>query len=226
MQSFNIVKENEIEETYRVSKIKNDFDLQNEHCRLELKGGVDIPENWNIGVITGGSGTGKSTIAKELFKEKVIIGFEYNHKSVIDDMPNKDINEIEKMLYSVGLGSVPSWLKPYQVLSTGEKMRVDLARALLENDFIVYDEFTSTVDRQVAKVLCIALNKTLKEHYPEKKFVAVSCHKDFIEYLQPDWVFDTDTGQTVFPLAHDLRKHSQSENVKLASGRSLGNITI
>ena len=187
---------------------------------------MDIPENWNIGVITGGSGTGKSTIAKELFKEKVIIGFEYNHKSVIDDMPNKDINEIEKMLYSVGLGSVPSWLKPYQVLSTGEKMRVDLVRALLENDFIVYDEFTSTVDRQVAKVLCIALNKTLKEHYPEKKFVAVSCHKDFIEYLQPDWVFDTDTGQTVFPLAHDLKKHSRLENARLASGRSLGSITI
>lgn len=39
MQSFNIIKENEIEETYRVSKIKNDFDLQNEHCKLELRGG-------------------------------------------------------------------------------------------------------------------------------------------------------------------------------------------
>lgn len=226
MQSFDIVKENEIEETFRVSKIKNDFDLKNEHCRLELSGAVDIPEKWNIGVITGGSGTGKSTIAKEIFKEKVIKGFEYTHKSVIDDMPKADINEIEKMLYSVGLGSVPSWLKPYKVLSTGEKMRADLARALLENDFIVFDEFTSTVDRQVAKILCIALNKTLKEHYQEKKFVAVSCHKDFIEYLQPDWVYDTDTGQTVFPLAHDLKKHSQSENVKLASGRSLGSIII
>lgn len=39
MQSFNIVKENEIEETFRVSKIKSDFDLKNEHCRLELRGG-------------------------------------------------------------------------------------------------------------------------------------------------------------------------------------------
>ena len=86
MQSFNIVKENEIEETFRVSKIKSDFDLKNEHCRLELRGGVDIPAEWNIGVITGGSGTGKSTIAKELFSDKVIVGFEYTHKSVIDDM--------------------------------------------------------------------------------------------------------------------------------------------
>ena len=90
----------------------------------------------------------------------------------------------------------------------------------------VPDEFTSTVDRQVAKVLCIALNKTLKEHYPEKKFVAVSCHKDFIEYLQPDWVYDTDTGRTVFLSAHDLKRHSQSKNVILASGQSLGSIII
>jgi ABC-type dipeptide/oligopeptide/nickel transport system ATPase subunit len=226
MQSFDIVKENEIEETFRVSKIKSDFDLKNEHCKLELKGSINIPDSWNIGVITGGSGTGKSTIAKELFKEKVIIGFEYTHKSVIDDMPKVDINEIEKMFYSVGLGSVPSWLKPYKVLSTGEKMRVDLARALLENDFVVYDEFTSTIDRQVAKVLCIALNKTLKQHYPNKKLIAVSCHKDFIEWLQPDWYFDTDTGKTVFQLAHDPKRLLKSESVTSESGQSLGNITI
>lgn len=226
MQSFNIVKENEIEETFRVSKIKNDFDLKNEHCRLELRGGVDIPAEWNIGVITGGSGTGKSTIAKELFSDKVIVGFEYTHKSVIDDMPKVDLNEIEKMFYSVGFGSVPSWLKPYQVLSTGEKMRVDLARALLESDFVVFDEFTSTIDRQVAKVLCIALHKTLKEHYPHKKMIAVSCHRDFIEYLQPDWYYDTDTGKTVFQSAHDPKKHSQSDNAESVSGQSLGNIII
>ena len=178
-------------------------------------------------IICGFPGTGKSTIAKELFSDKVIVDFEYTHKSVIDDMPKKvDINEIEKMFYSVGFGSVPNWLKPYQVLSTGEKMRVDLARALLESDFVVFDEFTSTIDREIAKVLCIALNKTLKEHYPNKKLIAVSCHKDFIEYLKPDWVYDTDTGQTVFLSAHDLKKHSQSKNVILASGQSLGSITI
>ena len=44
---------------------------------------------------------------------------------------NIETKDIEKMFYSVGFGSVPSWLKPYNVLSNGEKMRVDLARALL-----------------------------------------------------------------------------------------------
>ena len=54
-------------------------------------------------------------------------------------------------------------------------MRVDLARQILTKDFIVFDEFTSVVDRQVAQVICIALKKALKR-YPEKKFIAVGCH--------------------------------------------------
>src|SRR5262245_6402655 len=42
------------------------------------------------------------------------------------------IKDLTRLLTAVGLGSVPTWLKPYQVLSTGEKFRADLARALLE----------------------------------------------------------------------------------------------
>lgn len=93
------------------------------------------------------------------------------------------------MFYSVGFGSVPSWLKPYSVLSNGEKVRADLARAMLEKDFIVFDEFTSVVDRQVAKVASIAIHKAIKRL--EKKFIAISCHYDILEWLEPDWVFDT-----------------------------------
>lgn len=70
-------------------------------------------------------------------------------------------------------------------------MRVDLARALLENDFIVFDEFTSVVDRQVAQTASIALNKTIKKL--NKQFIAVTCHYDILDWLQPDWVFDTNT---------------------------------
>ena len=82
----------------------------------------------------------------------LIRSFDYKAKSVIDDMPkNCTMEEIERTFYAVGFGSVPSWLKPYHVLSNGEKMRVDLARAILENDFFVFDEFTSVVDRQVAQ---------------------------------------------------------------------------
>ena len=42
--------------------------------------------------------------------------------TVVDDMSkNVSIDDITKMFYSVGFGSVPSWLKPYSVLSNGEK---------------------------------------------------------------------------------------------------------
>lgn len=225
MPNFNIIRKNNIEKTFRVAKIMGDFDVSIEHSNEYFEGNIELPKNWNIGLICGGSGTGKTTIANELFYENIISNFEYDNKSVLDNMPkNIKTEDIEKMFYAVGFGSVPSWLKPYSVLSNGEKMRVDLARALLEKDFIVFDEFTSVVDRQVAKTACIAINKAIKN--TNKKFIAISCHKDIIEWLQPDWLFDTDIMQQVFQLAHDQKNNSQYEVVGEKNGKNLGNIII
>lgn len=225
MQNFNILKENKVDKTFRVAKIMNDFDVKVEHSNENFIGTIDLPKIWNIGLIVGNSGTGKSTIAKEIFKNEYINNFEYNHKSVIDDMPqSKTIEEIEKIFYTVGFGSVPSWLKPYKVLSNGEKMRVDLARALLENDKICFDEFTSVVDRNVAQTMCIATNKTIKKL--NKQFIAVSCHYDIIEWLQPDWIFDTNVMKMVPYQAHEEKKNLILKNANEASGQNLGNIII
>ena len=225
MPNFNIVRESNIDTTFRVSKIMNDFDVKVEHSTEKFNGEIILPEKWQIGMIVGGSGTGKSTIGRELFGDLINDDFEYKAKSVIDDMPGKDITEIQKMFYAVGFGSVPSWLKPYQVLSNGEKMRVDLARKMLSSDFIVFDEFTSVVDRQVAKVMSIAISKAIKR-YPEKKFVAIGCHFDVIEFLHPDWVFNTDKMQQVFQYPHEVNKNTKSENVKELSGENLNVIII
>lgn len=225
MYNFNILKENKVDKTFRVAKIMNDFDVKIEHSNENFIGTINLPKIWNIGLIVGNSGTGKSTIAKEIFKDEYINNFEYNHKSVIDDMPqSKTMEEIEKMFYTVGFGSVPSWLKPYKVLSNGEKMRVDLARALLENDKICFDEFTSVVDRNVAQTMCIATNKTIKKL--NKQFIAVSCHYDIIEWLQPDWIFDTNVMKMVPYQAHEEKKNLILKNVNEASGQNLGNIII
>ena len=225
MPTFDIVKKSDIDKTFRVASIMSDFDVKSEHSTEHFTGNIDLPENWNIGVIVGGSGTGKTTIAKELFGNDFITEFEYNAKSVIDDMPkNKNVKDIEKMFYTVGFGSVPSWLKPYNVLSNGEKMRVDLARAMLEKDFIVFDEFTSVVDRQIAQTACIAINKSIKK--TNKQFIAISCHYDILEWLQPDWVFDTNEMKYFFMIAHDQKNNLQSKNVTLESGQNLGNIII
>lgn len=225
MQNFDIVRKSDIDKTYRVAHIMSDFDVQIEHSKEHFVGKIIMPEKWHIGVIYGGSGTGKSTIASELFGNKLIKQFEYHAKSVIDDMPqNCSIEEIERTFYAVGFGSVPSWLKPYHVLSNGEKMRVDLARAILENDFFVFDEFTSVVDRQVAQTACIAIEKSIRKN--NKQFVAVSCHDDILEWLQPDWVFDTNTMKSFFMTAHGLKKSLKSENVGEKNGLNLADIII
>lgn len=75
--------------------------------------------------------SGKTSIAKQLFPEAYVRGFEYKSKCVLDDFPEElETSEITRMLCSVGFASPPDWLKSYTCLSQGEKMRVDVARAL------------------------------------------------------------------------------------------------
>ena len=103
---------------------------------------------------------------------------------------NSSMEEIAKTFNSVGFSSPPSWLKPYSVLSNGEKMRVDLARSLLlDVPMFAFDEFTSVVDRNVAKIGSYAMQKAIRR--TNKRFIACTCHYDVEEWLCPDWVFDT-----------------------------------
>jgi ABC-type glutathione transport system ATPase component len=148
---------------------------------------------WQIGVIVGRSGSGKTSISKQLFEGAYIKAFEYKNKCVLDDFPEGlETSEITWMLCSVGFASPPDWLKSYDCLSQGEKMRVDIARALcLEKPLIVFDEFTSVVDREIAKVSAFAISKAVRRS--KKKFIAVTCHYDVVDWLDPDWVFCTDT---------------------------------
>lgn len=87
MQHFSIDKKNEVDKTFRVSKVMADFDVDPKHSNEHFEGDFDLPEKWNVGIIVGKSGTGKTTIAKDMFGEELISGFEYKNKSVIDDMP-------------------------------------------------------------------------------------------------------------------------------------------
>lgn len=193
MPSFDIVKETEIQEkSFRVAQLYDQFDLKDNSIKEHFSGNIELPEDWNVGVIVGKSGTGKTTIAKELFAE----GFcqpKYKAKSVIDDFPKEaETKEVFSVLSSVGFSSPPSWLKPYEVLSNGEKMRVDLAMAILQKkEIILFDEYTSVVDREVAQIGSLAVQKAVRR--AGKKFIAVTCHYDVLNWLEPDWVFNTDT---------------------------------
>src|SRR5262249_46776545 len=94
---------------------------------------------------------------------------------------------------SVGFASPPAWLRPFHVLSTGQQFRATLARLLAEaladgqRPTIVCDEFTSVIDRTVARVGSAALARTVRKH--SLNFVAVTCHEDVEAWLQPDWIY-------------------------------------
>jgi ABC-type ATPase with predicted acetyltransferase domain len=148
----------------------------------------NLPKNFKIGVIVGSSGSGKSTLLKNFGNEETPV-WESN-KSIVSHFENPD-DAINK-LGSVGLNSVPSWYKPYHVLSNGEKFRADLARKIKSN--CVIDEFTSVVDRAVAKAASVSLSRYVKNNNLEN-VVLSTCHHDILEWLEPDWVLNTDTGE-------------------------------
>ena len=193
MPTFDIIKEVKPSKTFRVASVIGKFDLQSENIVEHFKGDIDLPKNWQIGLIVGKSGTGKTTIAKQLFPKSYITSYEYTKETVLDDMPKEcSVEQITSAFNSVGFSSPPSWLKPYSVLSNGQKMRVDLAKAILsEQKFFVFDEFTSVVDRNVAQIGSFAMQKAIRK--TDKQFIAVTCHFDVQDWLLPDWVFNTDT---------------------------------
>lgn len=228
MPAFDIIREITPADSFRIAAVRGLFDLQMEKIREHFRGNIDIEErDWNIGIIYGRSGTGKSTIARELFPDNYIKNYQYGASAVIDDMPDEiSIKDICRIFNAVGFSSPPSWLKPYDILSTGEKMRVDIARAILENrELIVFDEFTSTVNREVAKIGSAAIAKSIRRM--GKKFIAVSCHDDIIEWLEPDWTFCTNNFN--FFLAENIKDQKsnwKSIRQEEPRGNYLGSIII
>jgi GNAT superfamily N-acetyltransferase len=161
---------------------------------------------WHIGLIVGPSGSGKSALARELFGPQLYRAPPWpTDRAVIDGLGERPAKEIARMFTAVGFGSPPGWIKPYQVLSTGEQFRCDLARAMLMAEVergdsasqptVAFDEFTSVVDRDVARVVSAAVAGAVRKGTIGCRFVAVTCHYDVAEWLQPDWVLDMATRQ-------------------------------
>jgi ABC-type ATPase involved in cell division len=196
MPTAHIVVETAIKKTPRVRQLGAIFDCPVEDkIRLEWDATLpDLDDKWNLGLIVGPSGSGKSTIAREIYGTAYEPPLDWHAGSVIDDFAkNLSIDEISKACQSVGFNTIPAWMRPYRVLSNGEKFRADLARRVLElPDPIVVDEFTSVVDRQVAQIGSHAVQKFIRKN--NRKFVAVSCHYDIIDWLQPDWIYDVPSG--------------------------------
>ncbi|MCA9268652.1 MAG: hypothetical protein KDA41_09285 [Planctomycetales bacterium] len=199
-----VTVETAVQSSFRVQQVAGMFDLPQtktlrETFRAELP---SLDESWRIGAIVGPSGSGKSTLARAAYAQHFYAPRAWQRDAaIVDGFGELPIETITRTLTAVGFGSPPSWLKPFHVLSTGEQFRCELARALLDagdaqpNACVVFDEFTSVVDRTVAQIASAAITRSIHAGHLATRFVAVSCHRDILPWLEADWVFDTATGK-------------------------------
>jgi ABC-type glutathione transport system ATPase component len=182
--------------------------------------------DFNIMAIVGASGSGKSTLLKEFD----CLGYSYadkhydSSKAIVSNFNTP--KEASFKLSAVGLNSMPVWCRPRNVLSVGEGFRADIALNLESN--MIFDEFTSTIDRNVAKSTCNGLQKYIRSNNLHN-MIFCSCHKDYIPYLQPDIVVDLDDEYVYDCRGVDLKKASLFKCTAQPTktfGEYLGSITI
>ena len=180
-------------DSFRANKVKSLFNPEHGHIWQHV---ADLPIEdfeWKISLIVGPSGSGKTSIGSRIFGGGIHDLYDgwADDKPIVDCIaPYKSLNEVTAALSAVGLGDVPSWLRPFKVLSNGEKFRAGLARLVVEQpQRAIVDEFTSVIDRQIAKVGAAAFAKIWRKG--NGQIVLLSCHYDIIEWLQPDWIYDT-----------------------------------
>lgn len=222
MPSVDVVVECPVFDSFRVQQVAGMFDVPlAEKCTERFA--VELPsfdENWQVGLIVGPSGSGKSTIAREFYDAGLYSGADWpSNKAVVDCFGDLPIRQVIELFTAVGFSSPPSWVKPYQVLSGGERFRCDLARALATSfsepnalasgeialtptkepaasavgSLIAFDEYTSVVDRNVAKACSTAIAKGIRRGSIPCRFIAVTCHYDVAQWLEADWVLDMAT---------------------------------
>lgn len=191
-----ITHKSEIKRDEYTNYVCEAFDIQDQNETLtEIK--YDLSKindfDWNIGVIFGSSGSGKTSILKD-FGEVWGVDFD-DKKSLISNFDFLEPDEAASLLTSIGLSSVPTWLRPFKLLSNGEQYRAKLAYLIADaedEEIILIDEYTSVVDRDVAKSMSFSLQKYIRKH--NKKIILASCHYDIMEWLMPDWTCSPQKG--------------------------------
>jgi len=192
VQNFKLTLASPVATSFRATKAANSLDIDSEKKSIhnfEVKADLESP--FNIGLIVGASGSGKTTLVKHIYGDKCFKEILDINQPVIDQFPDSmSYDECAAMLCGVGLTAVPCWIRPAYTLSNGQRARAECALQMARDDIemIVIDEWTSVVDRTVAKVMSHCIQKHARK--TGKKIVLLSCHYDVIEWLNPDWVID------------------------------------
>lgn len=190
MQTYNVILKSEVSKTYLCKRAADSLDIDAEKKSVHsLSITADLKTDYNVGLIIGASGSGKTTLAKQIFGDdcfKIVL----NEKlPILEQFPkNYTYDQCADLLSGVGLTQVPCWIRPVFTLSNGQKYRAEAALMMCSDEISIIDEWTSVVDRNVAKIMSFCIQKHARNQ--KKRVVLLSCHYDVIDWLNPDWIID------------------------------------
>ena len=227
MKNYSLKLESAVSNSFRCQKAANALDIDTTEKSIhEFKVDADIETEFNIGLIVGASGSGKTTLAKEIFGEDCFKEHLNLSEPVIEQFPKEyDYDTCARLLGGVGLTSVPCWIRPAYTLSNGQRARAEASIAMTtKEDVIVLDEWTSVVDRTVAKVMSHCIQKHARKE--KKTIILCACHYDIIEWLNPDWIIDCNKETYENKRASSLKKKEKNNSLSTSkkSAESRGNI--
>ena len=194
-RTYEVVLRSPVATSFRATKAANSLDIDQakkaEH-RLVIAG-ADLTSPYNIGLIVGSSGSGKTTLARQIYGEDCFTEILDPALPVIDQFPASfSYDDCAAALAGMGLTAVVCWIRPAATLSNGQRARAEaalqMARATDAGRPVVLDEWTSVVDRTVAKVMSHCVQKHARRS--GRSVVLLSCHYDVVEWLNPDWIID------------------------------------
>ena len=141
--------------------------------------------------ITGQSGSGKSTILRELAKQMAEQGLKVADIDKVElrevplvDQIGKNTDEALRLMGLAGINDANLWVRKPSELSDGQRYRLRLAK-IIESGAAVWtaDEFLAVLDRETAKVIAFAMQNLARKQ--GVTFIVATTHRDMVPDLAP-----------------------------------------
>lgn len=207
----------EIQLTQFVRLIMDSFGIEKRRIRSKVVGPCSITAaTGEVILITGSSGAGKSLLLNALSDEPMVSGLVRKRSStssrekasMLMPLPegvpvfqyfaeNYGTDRAFSALCQVGLSEAMIFIKPFEVLSMGQRYRAMFAELILSDSSVwLIDEFCSNLDPITSKILSVRLRK-LALRSSRLIIVAAANTEHFIEALAPDQILVVRSGASV-----------------------------